>query len=241
MKKNVLGQLRRGEIIGGIIYWPCYLLVTQVVLALVLHLLGINIAAQPGFLLLNLLFLAVNFVVVAIIFHRFLWQQAKVACRQFGRTLLYVMAGLGLYFASNLLLGAALNVVTTALDLEITNINNEAVQQMARQSYLPMLLMTVICAPVTEECLCRGLLFCGLYGRSRFWAYLLSMLAFAGIHVYGTAFGQPLVQTLLCLVQYLPAGLWLAWVYRKSQSIWASILLHGAINLAAMLMVKLAV
>jgi len=84
--------------------------------------------------------------------------------------------------------------------------------------------------PVTEECLYRGLIFRNLYGRSPLAAYSFSILAFAVIHILGYVGQYSAAQLAMAFLQYLPAGLCLAWSYVKGDTIFVPIVIHAAIN-----------
>lgn len=228
------GKLKKSEIIGGILYWPFYLVLTSLVLTVIFTLLGVDVTAELGYYKLNVAFFAVNFLAIAVIFRHFLLEQLKTAAQRPGRMVLMAVVAVCIYFAGMVAV-SRLMAVLEALDIEVVNGNNDAVMDMAGAHFWPMLLMTVVLAPITEECLCRGLIFGGLYSRSPFWAYALSMAVFSTIHVAGYAFSQPVLITVVCFLQYLPAGFALAFAYRKSNTIWSAILAHGAINLLSML------
>ena len=76
----------------------------------------------------------------------------------------------------------------------------------------------------------RGLLFRGIYGKSRVAAYLISALCFCLIHVANYIGSYELPLLAMCFVQYLPAGLILAWSYEKSNTILTPIAIHTVIN-----------
>ena len=76
----------------------------------------------------------------------------------------------------------------------------------------------------------RGLIFRNLYGKSRWAAYIVSILAFAVIHIIGYIGRYSALELLMAFLQYLPAGLCLAWAYTKADTIFAPILIHAAIN-----------
>ena len=88
--------------------------------------------------------------------------------------------------------------------------------------------MAVVLGPFVEECLFRAGIFGQLRRRSRFLAYLVSMLAFALSHVWQGAISDP--TQLFHALSYLPAGFALAWIYERSDSIWGSWLLHALSN-----------
>ena len=84
--------------------------------------------------------------------------------------------------------------------------------------------------PPVEECFFRGLIFRNLYGKSHWVAYLVSMLAFALIHILGYAGQYTPLEILMAVLQYLPAGLCLAWSYTKADTIFAPIAIHAIVN-----------
>lgn len=97
-------------------------------------------------------------------------------------------------------------------------------------SGMVLLFLVSFVVPFVEELLFRGLLFAWLAERwSLALAYPLSSLAFASLH-----FLLPLFPALFLM------GLLLAYVYRQSGSIWASILVHGLFNGLMLAMVLVA-
>ena len=87
--------------------------------------------------------------------------------------------------------------------------------------------------PLAEEMLYRGLIFRNLWQDSKVAAYLLSMAAFAAIHVLGYIGSEDIATLLVCFLQYLPAGLCLAWTYTKADNIFAPIVVHALVNAIA--------
>ena len=117
---------------------------------------------------------------------------------------------------------------------EFSNVNDDTISVMVQQNFPLMVIGTVVLVPITEELLFRGLIFRGIYNRSRFWAYAISAVAFSLPHVVGyIGMFDPLL-LLLCFVQYLPAGLCLSWAYARADSIFAPVLMHMVINLIGM-------
>ena len=96
-----------------------------------------------------------------------------------------------------------------------------------------MFLYAGFLAPVAEEMLYRGLIFRELSQTSKAAAYLVSMAAFAAIHVLGYIGSEDLGRLVLCFIQYLPAGLCLAWTYTKADNIVAPIVVHAIVNAVA--------
>lgn len=227
LDRNLVVPNRR-EKIAGFIYWPFYLMLTGLLLSLLFLALGMDLESQEGVFLLNIAFFIVNFLAVAAILHDFLFR-SFAPITSFGRLILAVLTGYGVYCALNIPISVALEITGYVP----SNLNQDAVETLTSMQPLVMLLCTVVLAPVTEECLCRGLIFGPICRRSPVLAYIVSAAVFSAIHVVGSIGESTLLDLAVCFVIYLPAGLGLAFAYHRSRSIWGSILLHAAINLLA--------
>jgi membrane protease YdiL (CAAX protease family) len=140
------------------------------------------------------------------------------------------VVGFFAYLLGTFLLGQ----VIFAIDPGFASINDRNVQSLVAENYGLMFFGTVFLVPVAEEILYRGLLFRGLYDRRPILAWICSVAAFSAVHVLGYVGSASALTLVLCFVQYIPAGLILAWVYRRSGSIFASILMHAFINAVGM-------
>ena len=174
----------------------------------------------------NFIFFCINFICVTLIFNRFLIASAKIALAKPFLCLQSAFLGFAAYWVLAYIVGFAI----TALYPDYTNLNDSSITEMTQGSFTLMGVGTVLLVPVTEEVLYRGLVFSKLYGRNRFLAYALSALFFSAIHVMGyiTMYEPP--ELVISLIQYLPAGVCLAWAYARSDSIWAPILIHITVN-----------
>ena len=110
------------------------------------------------------------------------------------------------------------------------NVNDSAISTMVDQNTDLMAIGTILLAPVAEELFYRGLIFRGFYNKKPILGYLVSTLAFASLHVVGYIGLYSPLHLLLCLLQYIPAGICLGWAYAKTDCIFAPILMHIAIN-----------
>ena len=175
---------------------------------------------------LNFAFYLLNFLCMLFLFHRFLGQSLSQAVGHPVMLCQAVVLGLAAYFACNI-------VSTKLVELLIPsfrNLNNASMDTMQRSSFFLMAIGTVILVPPYEECIYRGLIFRSLYQKSPVAAYLISMLAFAAIHVMGYLGQYSPMHLAIATFQYLPAGLCLAWAYQKTDTIFAPILIHAIIN-----------
>ena len=187
-----------------------------------------------GLLATNILFVqlsALGLIALLLRYHKISWSAAFGSItdhqRSLGLPLLYgigfVVPALGLHLVSQQLI--------IALGGEPTS--QEAVEMVARASAPPELalqaLSVVVFAPVCEELLFRGVLYPSLrdLGHRRM-AIAASSLLFAAIHG-SLALMLPL--TVLAVV--------LIWLYEKTGSIVAPILMHAAFNAINFAMIKL--
>ena len=131
-----------------------------------------------------------------------------------------------MYYAGTLLITWAVRYGMPGLE----NINNASIAAMASRARWVMVVGTVLLTPLTEECIFRGLLFQGLHRRNRIAAYVLSTVAFCLIHVAGYVGREALSSLAVLALEYIPAGIALAWAYEKADTIFAPILMHAVIN-----------
>jgi len=218
--------LTRGEMIGGFLYWPVYLVGLSWLLQLAFRLLGLP---EDGAKL-NICYFLINFLLTAVIFRRFLIGSLSAAGHRFWAFLQACVLGFAFYYAMLF----ALSFVLDWTGLSVDNPNDAAVQALAGENYRLLLVCTILLAPLTEETLTRGLLFGTIRPKSRFLAYAVSTLVFSAIHVWQYALTDGWRVVLVSAVEYLPAGIALGWTYEKSDTIWAPVLVHGLINAVTM-------
>lgn len=175
---------------------------------------------------LNFLYYVISFVTVMLIFRDFLkenwhcfWQRPWISLRA---------AGLG--FLVYRILGFGIALLYFRFLPDFRNVNDAAISTLATENYTMMAVCSVFLAPITEELLYRGLIFRGFYSKSKLLAYVLSCAVFAMIHITGYIGIHDPKLLFFCFLQYIPAGLCLAWAYAHSDSIIAPILIHMSIN-----------
>lgn len=136
------------------------------------------------------------------------------------------------------LLEYAVSFLILSLDLSGANPNQNAINGLAGEDFGAATAVTVFLAPIVEECIFRGGLFCGIRPYSRRWAYIVSMLLFALYHVWEYAFFGD-IRNLVFMLQYLPAGFVLCRCYEKSGSVWTGIFFHMSHNYLSMSALRL--
>ena len=201
-----------------------YMLLEFLVLPTVISLLNSMLPNPLNAARLNLAFFALNYVVVGLILRKFIGKSLIES--QPGLLLGSAALGMLAYWAMNLAVGTVILLINP----EFANVNDAAITDMAQSDLLFSILGTVVLVPPCEELLFRGVVFGGLYNRRPVMAYVLSTVCFAAIHVIGYIglFSWDILA--LCFLQYLPAGICLAWSYTRSGSILTPILIHTLVN-----------
>ena len=223
-------QLSANESIFGLIYYLLQLFVIPAIL-IVINLMAASTFSEAA---LNTIMYAINFAAVLIIFRKFLLKDLRFFFRMPWHVIRWAGIGFLIYMAGNILVG----IFVTAIDPNFANINDASIMEMVQENYGLMTLSTVLLVPIVEECFYRVLLFRNIYDRSPWIAYLASMVIFSFVHV-APYIGTDSFGTLaLCFVQYLPAGFALAFAYRRSGSIFASVLIHMTVNQIGMLTMR---
>ena len=174
---------------------------------------------------LNFVFYVVNFLSIAFIFRRFLSKNLESIRYPF-YFLQVVIVGLAQYLLLNQLMGQLI----FRLDPGFYNANDAAIAQMVDTNLSLMAIATIILVPLAEECLFRGLIFRNLYDISAPLAWVVSVAGFSAIHLVGFLGTLTPMELLISFLQYVPAGISLAWAYSKADSIFAPILIHAMVN-----------
>ena len=219
---NIGTYLSSQETIGGFSYLAFQLLLLPEILNFVCR----HSPVPMNDAEVNFLFYFVNFIAILLIFHDFLSRSLSHALHHFIDLCQAVVLGFVAYYVCTY----AITWLIQLLYPSFANYNDEAIAAMSQGNYLLMFLGTVILVPPVEECLFRGLIFRNLYPKSPWAAYAVSILSFTAIHILGYVGQYSALELLLATLQYLPAGLCLAWSYTKADTIFAPILIHAAIN-----------
>ena len=206
-----------------------YMAFSLLILPIALSWLNGKLAAPMNKGTLNFVYYLTNFVCIAGIFHRCLRDSLICAWRDIWNFIQAVILGYVAYLAAS----KAMDFLMSHLLPGFFNLNDAAISAMAKTNYTLMVVGVVFLVPPVEEVLYRGLIFRNLWQKSKAAAYLLSMAAFAAIHVLGYIGSADITQLLLCFLQYLPAGACLAWTYSKADNILAPTVVHAVVNAVA--------
>lgn len=219
------------ELRAGLIY----MLLEMLVLPTVLLLASMLLLPEPlSDTWLNIIYFILNFLITVLIFRKFI-RYTLSSAELFSKNIPGSAAiGFLIYYLGNILI----NMVVFSLEPDFMNVNDENIAAMTSENFGLMALCGVVLVPITEELLFRGVLFAGLYNRSRIAAFAVSTAVFCVIHVTAYIGLYPPQTLLLCLLQYIPAGLALGFAYARANSILAPMLLHIFINGIGMLAMR---
>ncbi len=142
-----------------------------------------------------------------------------------------LLMGYGIEMALSFAVGVIVLVLDLAFREPNVNVNQEIVTQMLHQKSLPMILCTVVLAPITEECLVRGVLFAPLCRYKPWLAYAVSAGVFSLMHVLVSVGSASAVSLIENFLTYLPSGIALGWIYQRTGTIIGPIALHSLSNL----------
>jgi len=175
---------------------------------------------------LNFLYYLVNFIAVLLIFHEFLERSLSQLFNHPIHAAQAAILGFVAYYVCYYTLDWLISLILPGY----TNYNDESIAALSRGNFFLTLVGTVILVPLAEECFYRGLIFRNLYKKSHWAAYSISIAAFACIHILGYIGQYSARELIIAVVQYIPAGAWLAWSYVKGDTIFVPIVIHAAVN-----------
>lgn len=225
MKYNLGVPMTKAQRICGWLYLPFYLVLTALGISFVARLLHLQLSP----LTLNLVYFALNFVFVLLVFHRWLIKSLRGFTEKFWPFVQTLILGFALYYLG----GMALNFILLLFTEIPANANTEMVGSLFSQNQVVMALCTIIVAPIVEETLVRGVVFGSFHKINRYLAYTMSILLFSLMHVWQYAGTVDLLTLILNALSYIPAGIALGWTYEKSGTILCPIFLHAIINAIA--------
>lgn len=221
-KTSFSGNLTNQETVSGF----CYMVFQFLFLSELLTWINGHLAHPLSNAELSFTFYLVNFIAILLIFHDFLSRSLQQATRCPAIFCQAVILGLAAYYSCKY----ATEWLVRQFLPGFLNYNDQAITDMVNANYFLMAVGTVVLVPLAEECLFRGLIFRNLYSKSHLAAYLVSIGAFSVIHIMGYIGNYAPMELLIAFLQYLPAGLCLAWAYTKADTIFAPIAIHAIIN-----------
>ena len=211
-----------------------WLLVHMFVLPLLFAVVMPEVSAEAP-LTINYLYYGISMAVVFPVFLKLLRREFDHLLDRLWHCIKTFLAGYFLWYA----LGMIMSAIMTALGIDATPPNDQAIDVLAQENFGGVLAISVIAAPIVEEVLFRGVLFQSIRKRSRVGAYLASLAMFGLYHTWQFALLYQDPVYLLYSLQYIPITFALTWSYEKSGSLWTAIFFHASNNYLAMQLVQM--
>lgn len=214
--------MNRGAKIAGWIYFPIHTVLLPLFLGTVLVLVS---GKMPSEITCNIWYYAIGLAFTLIAMWKFLRRSYENMLDRLTYSLAMILAA----YAVDVLLSLVLQLGMSLFG-ELPIPNNDVIVDLAGQDYRRMIAVAVLMAPLVEECLFRGVVFGTIRQKSRFWAYLVSVLLFSLYHVWQYALVYADARFLLSALQYVPVSIALTYCYDRTQSIWPPVFFHMFIN-----------
>ena len=186
-------SLKKSEFWSAMILLVLHMAVFPIALSLLM-------AAKPDLLSasqMNFIYYALSLLLVALFLGKFLRRSFDGLVDAPGRCLTSFALGWVAYIALGMIATYALKV----LDINTDNLNEQTISTMLSSDRGIIIAMTVFLAPIVEESIFRGGLFCGLHQKSRVAAYAASIVMFCLYHVWQYAVLLWDASYLLCAIQ----------------------------------------
>ena len=209
-----------GRTLFGLIYLPIHIIVLPLLIPGIFYGLGITDLAM-----INVYYYAFSLALVLIVFFRYLRENFDPLVDRFFHCLITLFMGLGIYYIGNVII----NLVVLGFGITADNPNDQMVTGFALDNNA-FRAAAIFMGPIVEEVLFRGALFGGVRKKNRVLAYVLSIAIFALTHVWQYVMVEMDMTILIYVLQYIPVGFALAWVYERSGSIWVPIGMHMLVN-----------
>ncbi len=228
-ERNIVSP-NKAELLWGAGCWALYLAGFSLLLSQLLPLFGFDLNSASGEGIFQIAGFVLDFILIVLVMRKFLWR-SLAPLRQNGKRLLTtVLFGLFAYYVLMYLTAVLIYNVSLALALAPENRNNDAVTSLLNRYPFAVAICVIFLAPVTEECLVRGVVFAPLCRRRPWLAYLVTVVLFGSLHVLPFLGQQEPILLLLSFIQYLPASLVFGWAYQRTRSVFGSLALHSLLN-----------
>lgn len=224
-------RLTKKEFIGAmlILVLHCVFLPRLVGYAALLFGWGLN-GAQ-----LNLLYYFISFLLVLCLLGKYLRRSFDNLIEAPAQCFYQLCVAWAVCLVLNFLINLLLAVLLVNMGLTVANPNQTSVDSLASNDMRSMMVLAVLLAPMVEEPIFRGGVFCTLRHKNRLLAYVVTVLIFGLYHVWSYAVSAHDPRLLVYILQYIPGGVALCRCYDKSGSIWTAIVFHMSYNLLTML------
>ncbi len=230
MAKKATSHMNQTERVAGTIFFVVYLLVLPLLANKLFSIVEVLFDTKISESLANIIYYYVLFAVVLLLFHSFLAHTTSRFLGGASRAMTTFCVALLVFYGANELFYRVTNIFFNSH----TNLNDTTIAASINAAPRLTALIVVLLAPFVEEVLFRGLVFGCLKEKSHIFAYAVSCVLFAFMHVWTFALSSWDWSYFILMLQYLVPGLVFAWAFDYSGTIWTSILLHATVNALAL-------
>jgi len=213
--------MTRRQTLIGLVYFPIHVFVLAFWLPGLLVKFGIEDQAT-----MNLVYYGIGVALSFTAFWSFLRRGFDVLLDRLGHCILSFFMALGLDYV----LSYAVGLLMLAIAGGEQNPNDMAISEIALQSGGMVRAVGIFMAPIVEEILFRGVIFGAVREKNRLAAYVITVAMFALYHVWQYALAYGDWGMMVYILQYIPVGIVLCWLFERSGSIWMPIGFHMMIN-----------
>lgn len=224
-------RLKISEFIGAMVVLLLHSVLIPRMVVYVAVFLGIGMSVAQ----LNLVCYFASFLLIVLFMHGYLRRSLDNFLDHPLHCLKCVFTALGVCIVLNIAVNLLLPTLLDKLELVSSNPNQTTVETLFDKDRRVMAVMAVLLAPMVEEPIFRGGIFCPLRRRSRVLAYVVTVLIFGMYHIWSYMLSERDLRYLVYILQYIPGGVALCWSYDKSGSIWTAILFHMSYNALSLL------
>ncbi len=230
MAKKATSHMNQTERVAGTIFFVVYLLVLPLLANKIFSIVEVLFDTKISESLANIIYYYVLFAVVLLLFHSFLAHTTSRFLGGASHAMTTFCVALLVFYGANELFYRVTNIFFNSH----TNLNDTTIAASINAAPRLTALIVVLLAPFVEEALFRGLVFGCLKEKSRIFAYAVSCVLFAFMHVWTFALSSWDWSYFILMLQYLVPGLVFAWAFDYSGTLWTSILLHATVNALAL-------
>lgn len=224
-------SMTKQEITGGIIFAPFYLLLFSLLIQFLSRWFSLELTKAQ----MSLGYYILCAAGVLFVFRRFLAENLLIMWERPGRSVFGLLISLLCYYALILIFDALLEIVLLVSSTDFYNRNDASLISDFSNGPALLLFISLILAPLTEECIFRGLIYSNLMRKSHALAVLVTAGCFSAIHVIPYVAEMTVLQTVISTLIYFPATIVLCEAYRRTDTIFCPMLVHTCINLISLL------
>lgn len=196
----------------------------------------INNLSNKSMVLYQLILSLFMFIILFIIYRKTIKEDYKKLKKTIGSNIKYIIKVFLIFIVVKYIVSLITVLIATLLKIDmnsITSTNQELIEKFVKSAPLLMAISTAVLAPFYEETLFR-LGFKKVLNKGVLFV-LVSGFVFGLLHVFPLSEGVTMTMGIIQSISYITMGIFLAYIYNKSDNIFISIGVHFLNNLLSVL------